>query len=128
MQLQEEANGSKGQGPLRAKRQKKTRRPSQRGIPMREEFFAKIVWTRSSISGPGDPIYNPHMVWCHMCKKNFSIKSKWALEILRHHRTERHLRPKEAIRTFEECRPSKRESPATSPRAQWKNLDENRAG
>ena len=32
------------------------------------------------------------MVWCHMCKKSFSIKTKGALEILRHHRTEKHLR------------------------------------
>ena len=59
---------------------------------MREEFFAKIGWTRFFISGPADPIHNPHMVWCHMCKKNFSIKSKGPLEILRHHRTEKHLR------------------------------------
>ena len=41
---------------------------------------------------PADPVHNPHMVWCHMCKKNFSIRSKGAFEILRHHRTERHLR------------------------------------
>ena len=59
---------------------------------MREEFFAKIGWTRSFISGPADPVHNPHIVWCHMCKKNFSIKSKGPLEIFRHHRTEKHLR------------------------------------
>ena len=59
---------------------------------MREEFFAKIRWTRSFISGPADPVHNPHMVWCHMCKKTFSIRSKGPLEILRYHRTERHLR------------------------------------
>ena len=79
----------------RASRDKKTPRPkrqTQRGVPMREEFFAKIGWTRSFISGPADPIHNPHMVWCHMCKKNFSIKSKGPFEILRHHRTEKHLR------------------------------------
>ena len=59
---------------------------------MREEFFAKIGWTRSFISGPADPLHNPLMVWCHMCKKNFSIKTKGAFEILRHHRSERQLR------------------------------------
>ena len=58
---------------------------------MREEFFAKIGWTRSFISGPADPMHNPYMVWCHMCK-NFSIRSKGTMEILWHHRTEKHLR------------------------------------
>ena len=32
------------------------------------------------------------MVWCHICKRNFSIKTKGTLEILRHHRSEKHLR------------------------------------
>ena len=59
---------------------------------MREEFLSKIGWTRSFISGPSDPLHNPYMVWCHMCKKNFSIKTKGTVEILRHHRTEKHLR------------------------------------
>ena len=58
---------------------------------MREEF-SKIGWTRSFISGPADPIHNPHMVWCHMCGKNFSIRTKGPIEILRHHRTEKQLR------------------------------------
>ena len=70
---------------------KHTRVP-QRGVPMRKECFAKIGWTRSFISGPADPIHNPHMVWCHICEKNFSIRTKGTMEILRHHRTERHLR------------------------------------
>ena len=70
----------------------KSKRVPRRGVPMREEFFSKIGWTRSSISGPADPLHNPHMVWCHMCKKNFSIKTKGTVEILRHHRTEKHLR------------------------------------
>ena len=75
---------TKAKGPTRPKRLQ------QRGVPMREEFFAKIGWTRSFISGPADPIHNPHMVWCHVCKKNFSIKPKGPFEI--HHRSERHLR------------------------------------
>ena len=76
----------------KTKKRKGSRRLTRRGIPMREEFFAKIGWTRSFISGPADPVHNPHMVWCHICKKNSSIKSKGPYEILRHHRTERHLR------------------------------------
>ena len=32
------------------------------------------------------------MVWCHTCKRNFSIKTKETLEILRNHRSEKHLR------------------------------------
>ena len=64
---------------------KKRRRRPTRGVPMKEEFFAKIGWTRSFISGPADPLHNPHMVWCHICKKNISVKSKGTLEILRHH-------------------------------------------
>ena len=74
------------------KEQKKSKRQPQRGVSMREEFFAKIGWTRSSISGPADPLHNPYMVWCHMCKKNISIRSKGTMEIFRHHGTEMHLR------------------------------------
>ena len=59
---------------------------------MREEFFRKIGWTRSFISGPADPLHNPLMVWCHVCKRYFFIETKGTLEILRHHRTEKHLR------------------------------------
>ena len=79
------------QGITTTKRGKSKRIP-RRGVPMREEFFSKIGWTRSFISGPADPLHNPHMVWCHMCKKNFSIKTKGTVEILRHHRTEKRLR------------------------------------
>ena len=76
----------------RPKKRKNDRRPSRRGVPMKEEFFSKIGSTRSFISGPADPVHNPLMVWCHICKKNFSIRSKGPYEILRHHRTQRHLR------------------------------------
>ena len=58
---------------------------------MREECFSKTGWTRSFISGPADPRHSPHMVWCNICKK-ISVKTKGPLEILRHHRTERHFR------------------------------------
>ena len=76
----------------KAKRLKRERKAPQRGVPMREEFFSKIGWTRSFISGPADPLHNPYMVWCHICKKNISIRTKGVDEILRHHRTEKHLR------------------------------------
>ena len=71
---------------------KKKRRGHTRGVPMKEEFFSKIGWTRSFISGPADPLHNPYMVWCHICKKIISVKTKGTLEILRHHRTDKHLR------------------------------------
>ena len=77
---------------MQSRKTSKAKRLPQRGVPMREEFFAKIGWTRSFISGPADPIHNPYMVWCHICKKNFSIRSKGTMEIVRHHRTEKHLR------------------------------------
>ena len=92
LEIQEKTKEAKDQKPVKSKKQKRERRAPQRGIPMREEFFAKIGWTRSFISVPADPLHNPLMVWCHMCKKNFSIKTKGAFEILRHHRSERHLR------------------------------------
>ena len=69
----------------------KQHRPT-RGVPMKEEFFPKIGWTRSYISGPVDPLHNPHMVLCHICKKIISVKTKGTLEILRNHRPEKHLR------------------------------------
>ena len=78
--------------PSSGKAPKRKRRKQTRGVPMREEFFSKIGWTRSFISGPADPLHNPYMVWCHICKKNISVKTKGTLEILRHHRTEKHLR------------------------------------
>ena len=74
------------------KKTKKTRSASRRGVPMREEFFRKIGWIRSFISGPVDPVHNPFMVWYHICKRNFSIKTEGTLEILRHQRSEKHLR------------------------------------
>ena len=71
---------------------KKKKRGHIRGVPKKEDFFSKIGWTRSFISGPADPLHNPYMVWCHIFKKNISVKTKGTLEILRHHRTEKHLR------------------------------------
>ena len=84
----QEANTAK------SKKRKGNKRLTRRRIPMREE----IRWTRSFISGPAYRLHNPHMVWCHVCKKKVSIKSKGPYEILRHHRTERHPRRDERWR------------------------------
>ena len=65
-----------------SKMPKRKRRALTRGVLMKEEVFSKIGRTRSFISGPADPLHNPHMVWCHICKKNISVKTKDTLEIL----------------------------------------------
>ena len=59
-----------------ANKVKRTNRSSRRGVPMREESFKNIGWTRSFIFVPADPVHNPLMVWCHICKLNFCIKTK----------------------------------------------------
>ena len=91
-EMREQAQKDQTEGHSKSRKKKGNKRLSRRGVPMREEFFSKIGWTRSFISGPADPLHNPLTVWCHICKKNFSIKSKGPYEILRHHRTDRHLR------------------------------------
>ena len=91
-EIREQSRVGKSHEDPSPKKTKKTRGVSRRGVPMREEFFRKIGWTRSFISGPADPLHNPLMVWCHICKRNFSINTKGTLEILRHHRSEKHLR------------------------------------
>ena len=78
--------------PSSSKLPKRKKRSHTRGVPMKEEFLSKIGWTRSFISGPANPRHNPYMVWCHICKKNISVKTKGTLDILCHHRTEKHLR------------------------------------
>ena len=85
---------------------------------MREQFFAKIGWTRSFISA--DPIHNPYMVWCHICKKNFSIRTKGTMEILRHHRTERHLRRDQRWR-YEHLKSTDPVTPKTQHRVRGRN-------
>ena len=70
-EMREQVQKNLDAGPSKSKKKKGNKRLSRRGVPMREEFFSKIGWTRSFISGPADPLYNPHMVWCHICKKTF---------------------------------------------------------
>ena len=61
-------------------------------ITMTEAMFKKIRWMRAFISGPPDPVSNPHTVWCHICQKSLSIASRGSREIVRHHKGITHLR------------------------------------
>ena len=91
-ELRNQTTSAEPPAPSSGKMPKRKRRGHTRGVPMKEKFFSKIGWTRSFISGPADPLHNPYMVWCHIRKENISVKTKGTLEILRHHRTEKHLR------------------------------------
>ena len=59
---------------------------------MKEEYFEGLVWTRTFVSGPVDPKWNPYKFYCQICKGNISIYGKGARAILRHYATEKHLR------------------------------------
>ena len=59
---------------------------------MREEYFKGMDWTRTFVSGPLDPKWNPYKFYCQICKGNISIYGRGPREILRHHATELHLR------------------------------------
>ena len=59
---------------------------------MKEEYFEGMAWTRTFVTGPLDPRWNPYKFYCQICKGNVSIYGKGAREILRHYATERHLR------------------------------------
>ena len=59
---------------------------------MKEEYFDTMPWTRTFVSGPVDPRWNRHKIYCQICKCNVSIRSKGPKEILRHYATDRHLR------------------------------------
>ena len=59
---------------------------------MKEAYFKGMEWTRTFVSGPMDPRWNPYKFYCQICKANISIYGKGAREILRHHSSEKHLR------------------------------------
>ena len=61
------------------------------GKIMKEAYFKGMEWTRTFVSGPVDPRWNPYKFYCHICKSNVSIYGK-GQGILRHHSTEKHLR------------------------------------
>ena len=51
-----------------------------------------MEWTRTFVSGPGDPKWNQYKFYIQICRANISINSKGAREKRRHHSTEKHLR------------------------------------
>ena len=57
-----------------------------------------MEWTKTFVSGPVDPHWNPYKVFCQISKGNLSIYGRGAREILRHHVTERNLRKDERWR------------------------------
>ena len=62
------------------------------GKVMKDAYFKGIQWTRTFVSGPLDPLHNRYKFYCQICKTNISIYSKGAREILRHYKTQGHLR------------------------------------
>ena len=59
---------------------------------MKPSYFKGIQWTKVFVSGPLDPVHNKHKFYCQICKTNLSIYSKSEREIVRHFRSEGHLR------------------------------------
>ena len=59
---------------------------------LKEAYFKGMEWTKTFVSGPVDPRWNPYKFYCQICKGNISIYGRGAREILRHHQSERHLR------------------------------------
>ena len=57
---------------------------------MKEAYFKGMEWTRTFVSGPMDPRWNPYKFDNKIA--NISIYGKGAREILRHHFSEKHLR------------------------------------
>ena len=56
---------------------------------MKDVYFKGMEWTRTFVSGPVDPRWNPYKFYCQICEANKSIYGKGAREILRHHFTEK---------------------------------------
>ena len=73
----------------KSKKQRKTL--TKTGRIMNEEYVDAMSWTRTFVSGPVDPKWNPHKIYCQVCKCNVSIKAKGPKEIVRHYSTERNL-------------------------------------
>ena len=94
--LKQEAIKEKGKAGKRSQVRNKSRgRPTQRrriGRIMKKEYFESMPWTRTFVSGPMDPKWNPNELYCQICKCKVSIRANGLKEILRHFSTERHLR------------------------------------
>ena len=52
LEVRDQARDTPTAGPSKSKKTKGNKKLSRRGVPMREEFFSKIGWTRSSFLGP----------------------------------------------------------------------------
>ena len=58
---------------------KKSHRVVRRsGKTMREEHFEGMAWTRTFVSGPMDPKWNPYKFYCQVCKGSVSLYGKGA--------------------------------------------------
>ena len=98
--LQAEAAAEKSKASSRKRPRKKTTSNSsvnRQKVPrackiMKEAYFKGMEWTKTFVSGPVDPRWNPYKFFCKICKGNISIYGRGAREILRHHATERYLR------------------------------------
>ena len=77
---------------VRSPPRKRRRLLSRPGKVMKDAYFKSIQWTRTFVSGPVNPVHNKFKFYCMLCKTNVSIFSKGAREILRHYKTEGHLR------------------------------------
>ena len=67
-------------------------RMTRPGKIFKESYFRKIEWTRTFVSGPMDPLTNPHCFYCQICRRNVSIYGKGAAEVKRHYSSREHFR------------------------------------
>ena len=80
------------QSSKRSRPRKRQRSMSRPGKVMKPAYFKGIQWTKVFVTGPLDPVLNKYKFYCQICKTNVSIFAKGAREIVRHYRTEDHLR------------------------------------
>ena len=95
-EVKQEAAKTKGKGQKKPAPKGKSKNP-RKAVPrssriLREEMLDGMAWTRTFVSGPLDPKWNPYKFYCQICKGNISIYGRGAKEVLRHHSTEHHLR------------------------------------
>ena len=87
---------SKGKSRKKSTQQSKPKNPSKAvsrsSKILRDEKLERKAWTRTFVSGPMDPRWNPYKVYCQNCKGNISIYGWRAKEVLRRHSTDSHLR------------------------------------
>ena len=84
--------GEVGEGDVTSVQKPETRRKPKKLQVMKASYAEGMTWTKTFVCGPEDPINNKHKFFCQICKVNLSCKTKGALEVLRHHKTEKHLR------------------------------------